>query len=267
MEISPLNKPTLAVALIVKNEAKHLQACLESVYEWVDEIVILDSGSNDETEEIARQFTDKFYTNTDWPGFGKQRQLAQSYVQSEFVLWLDADERVTPELKNSIQTAIASHRPQHVYRINRLTTAFGKQINHSGWSPDWVVRLFRTQETQYNDGLVHESVIVPKGFEVISLQGRLKHFTYEQLNEYTRKTQQYMQAWADQREGKKSASLTSAMLHGLFRFLKMYIVKRGFLDGRHGLLLAILSANTTFTRYADLWLREYVNKQKKTEKK
>ncbi len=257
-----MNKPTLAVALIVKNEAKHLQACLECVYDWVDEIVILDSGSSDETETIARQFTNKFYTNLQWPGFGKQRQLAQSYVESDFVLWLDADERVTPELKQDIQTAINNHQPKQVYKINRLTTAFAKQIEHSGWSPDWVIRLFKTKDTQYNDALVHESVVVPNEFKVVPLQGRLKHFTYERLSEYTRKTHQYMQAWADQREGKKRASLSSAIMHGFFRFLKMYFLKKGFLDGRHGLLLAILSANTTFTRYADLWLRDYVKSNK-----
>lgn len=261
-----MNKPTLAVALIVKNEQKHLQACLETVHDWVDEIVILDSGSQDQTESIARQFTDKFFTNLDWPGFGPQRQLAQSYVSSDFVLWLDADERVTPELKQSIQDAIANHTPQTVYRVNRLTTAFGKQIHHSGWSPDWVVRLFKTDETQYNDALVHESVMVPSGFNTASLNGRLKHFTYEKLHEYTRKTHQYMQAWADQREGKKSSSLLGAILHGLFRFLKMYVLKKGFMDGKHGLLLAILSANTTFTRYADLWLRDYVKKHRKDQK-
>ncbi|WP_165312550.1 glycosyltransferase family 2 protein [Vibrio ziniensis] len=258
-----MSKTTLAVALIVKNEAKHLQACLECVHDWVDEIVILDSGSTDQTESIARQFTNKFYTNNQWPGFGKQRQLAQSYVESDFVLWLDADERVTPELKQDIQAAIENHQPQQIYRINRLTTAFGKQIEHSGWSPDWVIRLFRTADTQYNDALVHESVIVPASFKVISLQGRLKHFTYERLGEYTKKTQQYIQAWADQREGKKQTSLSGAIVHGFFRFIKMYIIKKGFLDGRHGLLLAILSANTTFTRYADLWLRDYVKKQRK----
>ena len=258
-------KPTLAVALIVKNEEKHLQACLDTVKDWVDEIVLLDSGSTDRTEDIARQYTDKFYTNLEWPGFGQQRQLAQSYIESDFVLWLDADERVTNQLRQDIQHAITQHNDKNIYRINRLTTAFAKEIRHSGWSPDWVVRLYKTSDTQYNDALVHESVVIPDGFNIISLNGHLKHFTYEKLAEYTRKTQLYMQSWADQREGKKSASLFSAFTHGFFRFFKMYIIKRGFLDGRHGFLLAVLSANTTFTRYADLWLRDYVKKNNKEQ--
>ncbi|EDL67783.1 glycosyltransferase family 2 protein [Vibrio campbellii] len=260
-----MSKPTLAVALIVKNEEKHLKACLDTVKDWVDEIVLLDSGSTDTTEEIARQYTDKFYTNLEWPGFGKQRQLAQDYVESDFVLWLDADERVTDELHEDILNAISQHCDKNIYRVNRLTTAFAKEIRYSGWSPDWVVRLYKTSETKYNDALVHESVVIPDGFKVVSLNGRLKHFTYEKLGEYTRKTQLYMQSWADQREGKKSASLFSAFTHGFFRFFKMYIIKRGFLDGRHGFLLAVLSANTTFTRYADLWLRDYVKKHNKEQ--
>ncbi|UPR28460.1 glycosyltransferase family 2 protein [Vibrio crassostreae] len=260
-----MSKPTLAVALIVKNEEKHLNACLDTVKDWVDEIVLLDSGSTDSTEEIARRYTNKFYTNLEWPGFGKQRQLAQNYVESDFVLWLDADERVTDELRQDILNAINHHCDKNIYRVNRLTTAFAKEIRYSGWSPDWVVRLYKTSETKYNDALVHESVVIPDGFKVVSLNGRLKHFTYERLGEYTRKTQLYMQSWADQREGKKSASLFSAFTHGFFRFFKMYIIKRGFLDGRHGFLLAVLSANTIFTRYADLWLRGYVKKHNKEQ--
>ncbi|EKO3922248.1 glycosyltransferase family 2 protein [bacterium 19MO03SA05] len=255
--------PTLAVALIVKNEAKHLQACLETVADWVDEIVILDSGSNDATESIARRFTDKFFVNKAWQGFGPQRRLAQSYITADYVLWLDADERVTPELKASILQAVKHDKPNTVYQIDRLTTAFGKQIHYSGWSPDWVTRLYRTRETQYNTALVHESVEIPSHLTLKSLSGYLQHYTFEYLPQYTAKTQHYMKAWVDQREGKKSSTLTGAVLHGFFRFFKMYILKRGFLDGRHGLLLAILSANTTFTRYADLWLRDYVRQQKR----
>ncbi|MDF5316908.1 glycosyltransferase family 2 protein, partial [Vibrio parahaemolyticus] len=116
-----MSKPTLAVALIVKNEEKHLKACLDTVKGWVDEIVILDSGSTDRTEEIARQYTDKFYTNLDWPGFGKQRQLAQQYVTADYVLWLDADERVTDELRQDILDVINQHSDQNVYSVNRLT--------------------------------------------------------------------------------------------------------------------------------------------------
>lgn len=258
-----MSQPTLAVALIVKNEEKHLAACLDTVHDWVDEIIILDAGSEDNTAEIAKRYTDKFYTHSQWPGFGPQRRLAQSYVTSDYVLWLDADEEVTPELQQSIQQAVIDNKENTVYKIDRLSTAFGKQIKHSGWSPDWVTRLYRTQETQYDQSLVHESVEVPKTHQIVALQGKLLHNTFSELSQYTRKTALYMTSWADQREGKKKSSLFSAISHAFFRFIKMYFIKLGFLDGRHGLLLAILSANTTFTRYADLWLRDYQKKQQK----
>lgn len=257
-----MNAPTLAVALIVKNEEQHLAACLETVKGWVDEIIILDSGSTDKTEEIARQYTDKFYVNIEWPGFGAQRRLAQGYITSDYVLWLDADEQVTPELKKQIQQVVQENKENCVYKIDRLSTAFGKQIKHSGWSPDWVTRLYKTQDTQYNQALVHESVEIPSSHKVITLKGKLLHNTFDELSQYTRKTAMYMKSWADQREGKKKSSLFSAISHAFFRFIKMYFIKLGFLDGRHGLLLAILSANTTFTRYADLWLRDYQKNKK-----
>ena len=123
-------KPTLAVALIVKNEAQNLNDCLKTVADWVDEIVVLDSGSTDETEHVARKYTDKFYENKQWPGFGPQRRLAQEYVKSDFVLWLDADERVTPELKKEIIDVIEKALPKTAYKINRLSDAFGKVIRH-----------------------------------------------------------------------------------------------------------------------------------------
>ncbi|OOF23465.1 glycosyltransferase [Salinivibrio sp. IB574] len=252
---------TLAVALIVKNEAHNLEPCLQSVDGWVDEIIILDSGSTDQTLDIAKQYTDKVYIESDWQGFGKQRQRAQAYVESDFVLWLDADEQVTPELKESILSAINSQKTNIVYYVNRLSRAFGKEIKHSGWHPDWICRLYKTSEAQYSDSLVHEHVLVPSTHQKVYLDGLLKHNTFHYLHEYTAKTNQYIKLWSDQREGKKSSSVLKAISHALFRFIKMYILKKGFLDGRHGLVLALLSANVVFTRYADLWLRDYVKRQ------
>ncbi|MCK8078659.1 glycosyltransferase family 2 protein [Vibrio sp. 1CM2L] len=255
---------SIGVLMIVKNAEQHLEKTLSSVSRWVDEIVILDSGSTDGTLDIARKYTDSVY-HQDWLGFGPQRQKAQSLMNSDWVLPLDSDEEVSPELKASILHAVKTDDGKSVYKINRLTEAFGKFIRHSGWYPDRVTRLYPRLATQYNDVLVHESVIVPEGFKVKQLDGDLFHYTIDSMPNYVRKTQHYMEAWADQREGKKSVSLTNAISHGFFRFFKMYIIKRGFLDGRHGLLLALLSANTTFTRYADLWLRDYMKKKKRVE--
>ena len=165
--------PTLSVAMIVKNEAHHLAQCLDTIKDWVDEIVILDSGSTDATQQIAEQYGAKFYQNTDWPGFGKQRQLAQQYVTSDYVLWLDADERVTPELRQSILTAISQDTPNTVYKIPRLSEIFGSKIRYSGWYPDYVIRLYRKNFTQYGDQLVHEKVELPINTNIQKLNGDL----------------------------------------------------------------------------------------------
>ena len=256
-------KPTLAVALIVKNEAKNLDACLKTVAEWVDEIVILDSGSTDETEKVARKYTEKFHVNKDWPGFGPQRRLAQEYVESDFILWLDADERITDELKVSIQQAVEKNEPNTLYSICRLSWVFGRYIRHCGWYPDRVVRLYPTQLTQYDDSLVHEKVEISADMNVKELSGDAIHYTYNDLHHYLVKSAGYAQAWAEQREkrGKKS-SILEGMLHAVACFLKMYVFKAGFLDGKQGFLLSVLSAHSTLVKYADLWIRTSTEKPK-----
>lgn len=254
------SKATLCVAMIVKNEQRHLEKCLNSVHDWVDEIVILDSGSTDNTETIARRYTEKFYQSKTWPGFGKQRQKAQSYVTSDFVLWLDADEVVTAELKNSIQAVLAKPDEHTLYQVNRLSSAFGQFIRYSGWTPDWLVRLYPTKLTAYNDALVHEKVIEPSHAHKVKLNGLLHHDTYENLHHYINKTTHYIKLWADEREGSKSSSLSTALLHAFASFIKMYILRLGFLDGRRGFILAWLTMHSTFVKYTDLWLRSQKEK-------
>lgn len=249
--------PTISVAMIVKNEAQDLALCLDTVKDWVDEIVILDSGSSDNTKEIALNYGAKFYENTDWQGFGKQRQIAQRYVTSDYVLWLDADERISPTLRQSILDVVAQNRENTVYQLPRISEVFGREIRHSGWYPDYVVRLYRTNYAQYGDELVHEKVHYPANTKVEKLKGDLQHFTYKSLHHYLVKSAGYAKAWADQRQAKgKKATLWQGISHAIGCFVKMYILKAGFLDGKQGLLLAILSAHSTFVKYADLWERE-----------
>lgn len=249
--------PTISVAMIVKNEAQDLALCLDTVKDWVDEIVILDSGSSDNTKEIALNYGAKFYENTDWQGFGKQRQIAQRYVTSDYVLWLDADERISPTLRQSILDVVAQNHENTVYQLPRISEVFGREIRHSGWYPDYVVRLYRTNYAQYGDELVHEKVHYPANTKVEKLKGDLQHFTYKSLHHYLVKSAGYAKAWADQRQAKgKKATLWHGISHAIGCFVKMYILKAGFLDGKQGLLLAILSAHSTFVKYADLWERE-----------
>ncbi|MDO5640642.1 MAG: glycosyltransferase family 2 protein [Neisseria sp.] len=250
-------QPGLTVALITKNEAANLEACLQSLGGLTDQIVIIDSGSSDATADIAARYGAAFHTHADWPGFGPQRNRAHQYIATEWVLWLDADERLTPELQRSIQTALQTTAAdgKTAFEFNRLSNTFGAFIRHCGWYPDWVVRLYPVAHARYSDDLVHEKVILPADTEVKKLQGDALHYTYATLEQFLAKQNLYSNIWAEQRlaEG-KTASLGSALLHGAASFVKMYLLRAGFLDGKHGLLLSVLSAQSTFNKYAALWL-------------
>lgn len=246
---------TLSVTLIVKNEEQNLAECLETV-KWADEIVVLDAGSDDKTLEIARQYTDKVHTISDWQGYGVQRQRLQSLSSGDWILMLDADERLTPELTQEIQKVLKQDNRNTVYALPRLSWCFGKFIRHSGWYPDYVTRLYAHDKARYNDQLVHEKLEYPADMNLIRLKGDLLHYTYRDLEHYLVKSAGYAAAWAEQRQTQgKSASLLQGFVHGLSCFLKMYVFRLGFLDGRQGLLLALLSGHSTFAKYAALWVR------------
>ncbi|WP_295900255.1 glycosyltransferase family 2 protein [uncultured Vibrio sp.] len=247
-------RATIAAVIITKNEEGSLRDCLESL-RWVDEIVIVDSGSTDQTEAIAKEYTEHFYINDEWPGFGKQKQLAQSYASSDWVLAVDADERIDETLRDNILQMLENPPENTVYNLNELTWVFGRFLKHSGWYYRHV-RLYPNQLTQYNDNLVHESVVLPEGCKVAELDGDILHYSYQSLNHYLVKSAGYAKAWADQRQARgKKASLFQGVVHALGCFLKMYLLKRGFLDGKQGFLIALLSAHSTFVKYADLWAR------------
>ncbi|WP_447554800.1 glycosyltransferase family 2 protein [Vreelandella sp. EE22] len=251
----------ISAVLIVKNEAHHLRECLETLT-WVDEIAILDAGSRDETLSIAREFTDNVSINADWQGFGVQRQRAEALASHDWILMIDADERITDALRESIQQAVLA--PPAVYGLSRLSWCFGRFIRHSGWYPDRVLRLYPKGQASYNAALVHEKLIVPDTLSVKPLEGDLLHYTYRDLRHYLEKSAHYADAWAEQRaaQGKK-ASLGQGVMHALGCFIKMYLLKAGFKDGKQGLLLAIVSAHSTFNKYADLWVRTQASADKR----
>ena len=246
---------SLSVVLIVKNEASILSDCLATV-DWADELVIVDAGSTDATIDIAKKHTDKVFVESDWQGYGVQRQRAQSYATGDWVLMLDADEQITKELQQSIQKVVAVNNQDKVYALPRLSWVFGRFIRHCGWYPDYVIRLYPRNKAAYGDDKVHEKLIFPETMNVEKLKGDLLHFTYRDMEHYLVKSASYAAAWADQRYAKgKRVSLLQGTLHALTCFIRMYIVRLGFLDGRQGLLLSLLSAHSTFVKYADLWVR------------
>ena len=246
---------SLAAVLIIKNEAENLADCLANL-SWCDEIIVLDSGSQDDSLEIARQFTDKVYTDPDWQGFGVQRQRAQDKAHADWVFMIDADERVTDQLREEILHVVSQNNQGVVYELPRLSRCFGKYIRHSGWYPDYVLRLYPRAKAAYGPDRVHEKLHFDQSMQIVRLKGDLLHFTYRDLEHYLSKSAQYAKEWAVQRaEQGMSSSLSKGLLHGVGCFIKMYVFSAGFLDGRHGLLLALLSAHSTFAKYADLWIR------------
>lgn len=242
----------LSVVMIVKNEASLLTDCLASV-NWADEIVVLDSGSEDETVALAEQHGAKVYSNTEWPGYGKQRQLAQQYATGDYILMLDADERVTPELKNAIEAVLLAPEEGAVYSCARRNLFLGRFMHHSGWYPDRVSRLYPRDQYRYNDDLVHESLDSGSA-KVIPLSGDLLHLTCRDFFAFQRKQLNYAQAWANQRHQQgKRCSYFSILSHTLGAFCKTWLLRAGFLDGKQGLLLAVVNAQYTFNKYAALW--------------
>lgn len=243
----------LSVIIITKNESANIRACLESVA-WADEIIVVDSASTDGTQEIAREFTPQVHVHADWPGFGAQKNRALDYASKDWVLSLDADERVTPELRAEIEAVLLDARADG-YEIPRLSSFCGRFMRHSGWHPDYVLRLFRRGKARFSDALVHESVQLQGS--AARLQQPLLHYSYRDFEDVLSKLNSYSSAAAAmlERRGKRG-SLAQAVLHGLWAFIRTYFLRAGFLDGREGFMLAVMNAENSYYRYIKLWLKQ-----------
>ena len=255
---------TLSVIVITKNEASNIAACLASV-SFAKEVIVVDSGSFDDTVVIAQQMGALVTTTTDWPGFGRQKNRALDLATGDWVLSIDADERVTSELALEIQQAMKSDMDS-LFDMPRRTSFCGQWIDHCGWSPDRVVRLFRRGAARFNDHLVHESLqaLVPNT-QAASLQHPLLHFSYPTPNHYWDKLKIYSEAWAVQKayEG-KSTSIGRAMASSVVAFLRSYIIRLGFLDGALGFVVCQMQAQATFYKYFQLYFLNQSKKQLKT---
>ena len=242
---------TLAVTVITKNEAQHIGRCLQSV-QWADEIIVLDSGSSDNTVAICRQYTEKVFS-TDWPGFGAQKNRALDKTTCEWILSLDADEWVSQELRREMAEAI--HRPggPAAYRMPRRSSYCGRFMHHSGWWPDHVTRLFQRGNGRFSDDLVHERLIVEG--TVGQLIHPLIHQAFSDLEEVLETMNAYSTAGAKMlRQRKVKGSLAGAVMHGLWSFFHSYVIRVGFLDGREGFMLAVSNGEGTYYKYLKLML-------------
>jgi glycosyltransferase involved in cell wall biosynthesis len=240
----------LSVVIITRDEEEAIGAALDSVA-FADEIVLLDSGSRDRTVEIARSRGAKVIETTDWPGFGAQKNRALDHATRDWVFSLDADERVTPELRAEIEAIVKGGATRDAYDVPRLSSYCGRYMRHGGWWPDHVTRLFRRGKARFSDDLVHERLVVDGSTG--RLKGQLLHEAFGDFEEVLRKVDQYSTANARMMHARgKRGSLASAILHGGWAFFRTYVLHAGFLDGRHGFMLAVSNAEGTYYRYLKL---------------
>ena len=244
--------PTLSVILITRNEEANLADCLASLEGIAQQVVVVDTNSSDRTLDIAKSYGAVIAQPQDWPGFGPQKNRALYLATGEWVLSLDADERLTPALKSEIVTAI--HHSAHVdcFAIPRLSWYCGRFIRHSGWNPDYVDRLFKRGSARFSDDLVHERLL-PSG-QVAKLENPMLHYSFMDYSQVLQKIDRYSTASAEQAfaQGKTSTPL-KAVLHGAWSFFRTYFLQAGFLDGPQGFTLAMSNAQGTYYRYIKLW--------------
>jgi glycosyltransferase involved in cell wall biosynthesis len=239
----------LSAIVITRNEARNVAACLDSVA-FCDERIVVDCGSEDDTVKIAEAAGAIVVTHP-WAGFGAQKNFALSRARGDWVLSIDADERVSAPLAAEILSTIRAASACG-YEIARLSTFLGRPMRHSGWFPDYVLRLFRRKKARFSDDLVHERVICegPVG----RLSGVLDHHPVLRLEDALRRVDSYSTAGAEMLAASRRVSFSGGIAHGLWSFLRAYIVKLGFLDGREGFLLAVANAEGTYYRYMKAWL-------------
>jgi glycosyltransferase involved in cell wall biosynthesis len=244
--------PRLSAIVIAKNEAKNIEACLDSL-RFCDERIVVDGGSEDLTATLAQRKGAQVVVNRDWQGFGAQKNLALSLAGGDWVLSVDADERVSAELAALIRSAITEGLSD-AYEMPRLSTFCGRPMRHSGWYPDYVLRLFKRGKARFSDDLVHEKVM----FEGVvgRLAEPLTHHPVERLEDSLSRMDRYSTARAQMIvDSGRRVWFFSGIVRGWWTFIQTYFIRLGFLDGREGFLLAVANAEGTYYRYMKAWLK------------
>lgn len=242
----------VSAAIITRNAAVALDRCLGSL-DFVDEIVVLDQDSRDDTAEVCRRHGAVLHQSP-WLGFGPTKQKAVDLCRNRWVLSVDSDEEVDPALRAAI-LALPEEPPFPAYGLNRLSRFLGRWIRHCGWHPDYVVRLFDRQACAFNANLVHESVEVPG--PAGRLPGLLLHYAYDTMEQYLQKLDRYTTLAAQQmRAAGHSARPAAAVARGHAAFWRMWLLQGGILDGWQGTVLCLASGFSVMVKYVKLWLLE-----------
>lgn len=242
--------PKLTVTVITLNEAANIDQALASV-RWADEIIVVDSGSTDDTVAIARRHTARVETRA-WPGYGAQKNYAASIASNDWILSLDADERVSAELAGEIRTLLASEPASRGYRLRRVTWYLGRWIRGTDWYPDHQLRLYDRRAARWNARPVHESVDVDGAPG--QLRHDLQHYAYRDISHHLATIDRYTTLAANQwRADGRRATAIGLALHPAFAFLRNYVLRAGVTQGTPGLIVSILNAYYVFLKHAKLW--------------
>lgn len=250
----------LSVTIIAFNEEKNINDCLESV-KWADEIIVVDSGSIDKTVEIAKKYSNNVFFNK-WKGFSAQKSFALSKASYEWVLSIDADERVSPELKEEINQLLSSNTVFDGYYIPRRNFFLGKEIKNCGWRPDYQLRLFKKSITIVDSRKVHEGFLVSG--ECGYLINDFIHFTHNNLHDVFKKINEYSTLEAEELAAKKKARPLNIFINPAAAFLSHFIYRKGYKDGVYGLMVSLIHAATKMMTYMKIW--ELQNKEKNSVK-
>ena len=251
-----MSNTKISAAIITYNEEANIRRCLESVL-WADEIIIVDSFSTDATVEVAREYTDRVIQR-DWPGYIEQKNFAVGQAANEWVFAIDADEEVSPALQRSIRELRAKGLMADGYRLARRVHYLGKWINHSGWYPDYKVRLFNRDKGHWGGVNPHDEVILSGA--VATLSGDLYHYSYKNIAAHIQQINKFTSIAAHElySQGRRS-SLLSVLGNPAVKFFKVYFLKRGFLEGLTGFFIAVTGSYYVFLKYMKLYELERSN--------
>ena len=243
----------LTVTVITYNEAEHIVAALDSVG-WADEIVVVDSGSTDGTADLARGKATRVIVR-EWPGYSAQKNFAADTAAHDWVLSMDADERVTPELAAEIRALLARGPEARGYRMRRVSRYLGRWIRSTDWFPDYQLRLYDRRAGRWNGVRIHESFRLNDGAP-LTLREELQHYAYRDISHHLKKIDAYTTLVADEwHEQGRRTNVAALALHPPVAFLRNYVLRRGFRDGAAGLIISILNSYYVFLKLAKLWER------------
>lgn len=243
-----------SAVIITKNEAHNIERTLIALQEVCTDIVIVDSGSTDATIAICERLGVRVISY-DWKGYAANKNYGASCCENDWVLSIDADEVLSDELINSLSEIQLVENT--VYSLDRFTNYCGQWIRHSGWYPEWKPRLYQRTQVHWQGDFVHETLAIPKNFNLIRLEGKLLHYSYTSSEDHLERIERYAQLSAQQLFAQhKKTGFLKLWLAPVFRFFKTYILKRGFLDGKNGWIISCRNASMVHRKYRllnDLW--------------